>query len=266
MTFGYGGYSSEVLKRFPSSRVFAIDRDPLAVNRGQQLSSQYLEQRLIARLSKFSNLLNVLPTDVNGSVDAILFDLGVSSMQIDDPQRGFSFKKDGPLDMRMSSQTFGGTSAAELVNFAPKHELARIIKEFGEEKMADKIASQIDLERSRRQIVSTFDLARVVEQSVPRAFSQKSVSRVFQALRMAVNEELAELQAGLSLSKHVLRPGGMLICVSFHSLEDRVVKNFMKRSPADFSIATKKPILPSHEELLMNPRSRSAKLRAAIKC
>jgi 16S rRNA (cytosine1402-N4)-methyltransferase len=195
-------------------------------------------------------------------VDGVLFDLGVSSMQLDRPERGFSYRQPGPLDMRMDRE---GESAMDLVNSAPEEELARILFEYGEERRSRRVAAAIVRARSRAPIATTDELARVVAGALgARRGGPHPARRTFQALRIAVNRELEELAATLPRAADLLAPGGRLVTIAYHSLEDRIVKRFLL-GRADLEILTKKPLVPSKAERARNPRSRAAKLRAAAK-
>jgi 16S rRNA (cytosine1402-N4)-methyltransferase len=273
-TFGGGGYTRDILSR-ATCRVVALDRDPEAVARGAALAAEFPDRlRVIeARISQIAAL------DL-GPLDGAVFDFGVSSYQIDDPARGFSFRQDGPLDMRMGDT---GPSAADLVNTLPEEELADLIYEYGEEKASRKIAKAIVTRRVTQPFVATADLAYVIRGQVrPDKSGIDTATRSFQALRIAVNEELADISAALAQAAALLAPGGRLVAVSFHSLEDRLVKHFMAgatgRGPsvsrhdpahllatparADFSLLTKSPVAAGEDEVARNPRARSARLRA----
>lgn len=202
------------------------------------------------------------------SVDGVLFDFGVSSPQLDDPSRGFSFQREGPLDMRMDQTT--GKTAADLINHSPEHELADIIFQYGEERYARRIARAIAQERQRRPVETTGALVSVIARCVPAAYRHGRIhcaTRTFQALRIAVNHELDSLEGSLRDATDVLASGGRICAISFHSLEDRIVKHTFRslsQGPESrLSILTKKPIVPSKMECEANPRSRSAKLRVA---
>ena len=270
-TFGAGGYSRAFLATGAS--VIAFDRDPSVARFAEGLSGL----RLIN--DRFSRMAEHLEA---GSVDAVALDLGVSSMQLDEADRGFSFMRDGPLDMRMGAD---GPSAADLVNDLDEVELARIIYVYGEERDSRRIAKWLVRRRAERPFERTLDLAEAVERSVGGRKGAKThpATRTFQALRIAVNEELAEVEAGLAAAEAVLKPGGRLAVVTFHSLEDRIVKAFLNeragRTPGSsryapptqkaaldsFRLISGKAIAPTEAEMAANPRARSAKLRAAIR-
>lgn len=279
-TFGLGGHTRALLERFTSlERIIGIDRDAevLALAR-QEWNS---DKRVVLVHDKFSQLPRILAGMGIKAVDGILLDLGLSSWQLEEAYRGFSFSRPGPLDMRMDRQNTE-IDAKELVNNLPEDELARIFSEFGEERFARRIAHAIVKYRINSPIATTTELASIVEGAIPakvRATSQiHPATRVFQALRIAVNDELKELEQTLEASIDLLAPDGRLTVISFHSLEDRRVKHAMARAaggcicPPKFPICkcghkptvellTKKPITPTQAECIANPRSRSAKMR-----
>lgn len=283
-TFGAGGYSKALLQA-AHCRVIAFDRDPEVRLLADALARGFPGHFLFLA-SRFSAMLDVLADNGVTEVDAVVLDVGVSSMQIDDGSRGFSFMKDAPLDMRMSKD---GVSAADIVNTSPEDELIRILREYGEEREAKRIARAILAARSLAPITTTKQLADLVREAVrDKGGKIHPATRTFQALRIEVNQELAELEAALRAAEHLLKPGGRLVVVSFHSLEDRIVKQFMatrsgvtasvsRHSPAallaidasgpkpTFKLATKNAITPTQEEVNSNPRARSAKLRCAIR-
>ncbi|MXX10949.1 MAG: 16S rRNA (cytosine(1402)-N(4))-methyltransferase RsmH, partial [Nitrospira sp. SB0667_bin_9] len=214
----------------------------------------------------FQRVKSVMNIADRERADGILFDLGVSSAQLDQPERGLSFQQDGPLDMRMNPTC--GHTAEDLVNALPETQLARIIHEFGEERYSRRIARAIVRIRRQSPLRSTLDLSRVIRESVPRSYRSGRLhpaTRTFQAFRMAVNDELGSLQTGLDEAIDVLAPGSRLCVIAFHSLEDRVVKQTFRRlaheAPDQWTILTKKPVSPSLQERRANPRARSAKLR-----
>ena len=275
-TFGNGGYSEAILQK-ANCKVIALDRDNTVIPRANELKKQY-GARFEFRLGEFGNFDNLVSEDIDG----VVFDIGVSSMQLDEAKRGFSFAKEAPLDMRMSNT---GTSAADLVNNLSETELADILFNYGEEKKSRQIAKKIVEARAQKPIETTTELANIIYQVIKRSFNQAidPATRSFQALRIAVNDELAELQRGLMKSALRLKSGGRLVVVDFHSLEDRIVKTFFKNNTdkavhiskyclsgttstgnAMFGFASK-AIVPQAQELELNNRSRSAKLRYAIK-
>jgi 16S rRNA (cytosine1402-N4)-methyltransferase len=274
-TFGAGGFAREILA-VPGARVVAIDRDRTAIERGAGLVAQ-AQGRLQLSEDRFSNLDEVAGGSGIAAIDGIVFDVGVSSMQLDEAARGFSFRLDGPLDMRMGQN---GPSAADVVAHASERDLAAIIAILGEERHARAIARAIVKARAERAFASTRDLAELVARVVPaRGAVIHPATRTFQALRIFVNDELAELARGLAAAERVLKPGGRLVVIAFHSLEDRIVKTFLaerSRAPAfsrhrplaespapSFQPLTRRPQMPDESELAANPRARSAKLRAA---
>lgn len=272
-TFGGGGYTRAILQT-PDTRVIGIDRDRNAITAGTSLVDA-AQGRLDLVEDRFSNLDEILGE--GNLADGIVFDLGVSSMQLDEAARGFSFRLDGPLDMRMGCD---GPTAADIVARASERDLAAIIARLGEEKRARAVARAIVTARSKRPIDSTRALADIVESVVhAREGAIHPATRSFQALRIFVNEELAELALGLAAAERALKPSGRLVVVAFHSLEDRIVKTFLaarSRTPAGsrhrpelaappptFRVLTPRPQTPEPSERADNPRARSAKLRAA---
>jgi 16S rRNA (cytosine1402-N4)-methyltransferase len=276
-TFGAGGYTRAILEA-GNCQVIGIDRDQRAIALGADLVHR-AGGRLVLVEDRFSNLQAVTHSCGHEAVDGVVFDLGVSSMQLDEPGRGFSFRLDGPLDMRMGGD---GPSAAEVLAAASERQLAAIIATLGEERHARAVARAIVAARRDAPIATTRALAEIVERVVhARPGMIHPATRTFQALRIFVNEELGELAAALSAAEQVLVPDGRLVVVAFHSLEDRIVKSFLaersRRSsgsrhlpetvaaPATFHVLTKRPIAPEDAEIAANPRSRSAKLRAAAR-
>jgi 16S rRNA (cytosine1402-N4)-methyltransferase len=275
-TFGGGGYSRALLSA-AHCHVVAIDRDPEAVRRGIVLAQDYGGRLLIVE-GRFGEMVRLLPPVVDGPIAGIALDLGLSSLQLDAPARGFSFRVDGPLDMRMSG---AGRHAGDLVASLSEAELFALIAGFGEERFARRIARAIVSARHRAPIRRTQELAAVVRGAVPRPEpGLDPATRTFQALRIAVNDELGELDRGLAAAEQLLMPGGRLAVVSFHSLEDRRVKNFLRaRSaaaprgsrhepapeapPPSFKLLHRRVLKPSAAEIARNPRARSARLRAA---
>ena len=274
-TFGAGGHTRAILNA-GNTRVIGIDRDRNAVADGFALVEQ-AGGRLTLVEDHFSNLEHVARGLSHDAVDGILLDLGVSSMQLDEPERGFSFRNDGPLDMRMGGE---GPSAADLVNAAPERDLSFIITTLGEERFARPIARAIVKARAEQPITTTGALADIIGKVLhQRPGEIHPATRTFQALRMFVNDELRELTEALAAAERMLKPGGRLVVISFHSLEDRIVKTFLSergrvsapsrhqpeamKVPPSFSILTRKPVIADDDEVGRNPRSRSAKLRAA---
>lgn len=269
-TFGGGGYTRAILEAAPC-RVVAIDRDSDAVPRAIPFKEKWGE-RFDFLHGTFSGLPALLSTLALTQVNGIVFDLGVSSFQLDQEERGFSFSKAGPLDMRMSGEE--GESAFELLKRASAEELADILYYYGEERKARPIARALVAYREKQPLETTTQLAALVEKIIPRRPgnphkpSIHPATRTFQALRIFVNNELKEIHDALESCRSLLAPQGRLVVVSFHSLEDRIIKQFLKTSPlsSDFwEILTPKPVTPSLQETSNNPRARSAKLRAARK-
>lgn len=280
-TFGAGGYTRALLERDPALQVLAIDRDPTAIAAGQALVDAFA-RRLRLVPGRFGDLDGLLAEAGEAQADHVVLDIGVSSMQLDAPERGFSFRNDGPLDMRMGKD---GPSAADLVNEAEETVLADIIYHYGEERRSRAVARAIHEARRRGRIETTAQLAELVA-GVVRVEPGSHIhpaTRTFQGLRIAVNDELGELVRALHAAERVLRPGGRLAVVTFHSLEDRIVKQFfaarsgrssqgsrhLPGAPVEavrsFNLVTKGPVLPGEGETARNPRARSAKLRAAAR-
>jgi 16S rRNA (cytosine1402-N4)-methyltransferase len=270
-TFGAGGYTRRLLDA-GAERVIAVDRDPLAFELAQDWIGDYGD-RIVPVAGTFSKL-----DEYAQNLDGVVLDLGVSSMQLDLAERGFSFMRDGPLDMRMSQSGF---SAADLVNMKDEAEIADIIYLYGEERASRRIAKAIV---AARPVTTTAQLARIVESCLPRPKPNQShpATRTFQALRIAVNDEYGELATGMEAAERALAPGGQLAVVTFHSVEDRMAKRFIQTRSATtpnanryapvldtvvpaFTQKTRKAIVADKDEVAMNPRSRSAKLRVAIR-
>ena len=275
-TAGAGGHAEALLRAHPGVRLLAIDRDARALEICRGRLAEYGD-RVLLHLGNFSGLEEALDACGERTADGILADLGVSSMQLDEPSRGFSFRRDGPLDMRMGDH---GVTAADIVARATAEELMRIFREYGEERMAQRIARKIVEERSRIPILTTRQLAALVAGVVGRRGDIDPATRVFQALRIEVNQELAALSRFLKTAVDRLRREGRVAVISYHSLEDRRVKETFRREAAGclcppglpvcicggrrvLRILTRKPIRPSAEEVAANPRARSARLRAA---
>ena len=277
-TFGGGGYARAILDAAPCT-LWAIDRDADAIARGAALAARY-PGRLHLIEGRFGDMLGLLAGRGVGALDGIVLDLGVSSHQIDEPARGFSFRADGPLDMRMGAS---GPTAADLVNALPEAELADTLFQLGEERLSRRIARAIARARAEAPITTTQRLAQVIRAVVPPERSGlHPATRSFQALRIRVNDELGEIERALAAAASLLAPGGRLVVVSFHSLEDRLVKQFMqgaagqaagpsRHDPAGLAAPRRAPLFrllargarrPSGAELAANPRARSARLRA----
>lgn len=292
-TLGGGGHAVEILKRIsPNGRLLGIDLDPRAIEdaklkvENEKLALSEVEglkvDRLIAVQENFKNLKEIVLQNNFKNISGILIDLGFSSMQITDPKKGFSFQIDAPLDMRYGEE---GETAAAIINNRPEDELEKILKEYGEERFAKQITKKICEVRMVRSIRTTFELVDVISEAVPKRFQHGRIhfaTKTFQALRIMVNDELNNLRLVLPQAVEMLIPGGRMAVISFHSLEDRIVKQFFKRESTDclcpkefpvcrcghkanIKIITLKPIIPTEEETKINSRSRSAKLRVAEK-
>src|SRR5581483_2522831 len=252
MTLGAGGHA-EALLESGVGRLIGVDRDPEALERASARLARF-GPRFVGIRARFSEM------PVESRADGFLYDLGVSSMQLERPERGFSFRQPGPLDMRMDPEA---ESAADLVNSASEDELARILFEYGEERRSRRVAAAIVRARARRRIETTDELARVVAGAVGgRRGGPHPARRTFQALRIAVNRELEELTASLPRAVGLLAPGGRVVVIAYHSLEDRIVKRCFSSDERLVEL-THKPLRPAAEEVARNPRARSARLRAA---
>jgi len=275
-TFGAGGYTRAVLAC--GARVIALDRDPTVQPHADAVAAEFPDRFRLVR-TPFSGLAEAVEGE---ALDGVVFDIGVSSMQLDQAERGFSFMRDGPLDMRMSGE---GLSAADIVNTWDHGPMAHIFKLYGDERQSGRVATAILRRRAEQPFERTLDLAAVVEKALGgrRGAAIHPATRVFQALRIAVNDELGELRAGLEAAEATLRPGGRLVVVTFHSLEDRIVKAFLTERTgnapggsrhAPVAVETRKPsftlsfkgaVEAGEAELAANPRARSARLRAAVR-
>ncbi|MGY8811970.1 MAG: 16S rRNA (cytosine(1402)-N(4))-methyltransferase RsmH [Pseudomonadales bacterium] len=279
-TFGRGGHSRALLSGLaPGGRLIAFDKDPEAIRTGNELAA--IDGRFVVVQRSFADMAQELKDrDLHGKVDGILLDLGVSSPQLDDPERGFSFMNDGPLDMRMNPGM--GQSAADWINSAAEADIATVLKEYGEERFSKRMARAVVTRRAQQPFTRTADLAEVIKEANPAWEKGKNPStRAFQGIRIFINRELEDLADGLRAAVESLAPGGRLVVISFHSLEDRMVKQFMRREakgaplPRDLPIRdidipvsvnlVGKAIKPSAAEVAANPRSRSAMLRIAEK-
>jgi 16S rRNA (cytosine1402-N4)-methyltransferase len=281
-TFGAGGYTSAILYAAPGARVLAIDRDAVAVSAGQSLVSE-AKGRLTLVEGTFGALDRIATDTGFVPADGIVLDIGVSSMQLEDPERGFSFQSDGPLDMRMAKD---GPTAADIVNTQDDSDLADIFFHLGDERRSRAVARAIVARRSKKPFTRTAELAELAERVLGRQkiAGRHAATRIFQALRIYVNDELGQLVQGLAAAERVLKPGGRLAVVTFHSLEDGIVKRFLRRradserqgsrhlppgqSPKfapSFRIAGQRPVTAGEAELAANPRARSAKLRLAVR-
>ena len=254
-TFGNGGYSKKILSS-SNCKVIAIDRDPSVSSKAKEFEEKYKDRFKFIE-SRFSQIKKVMEELEREKVNCFLFDIGVSSMQLDNANRGFSFMKDGPLDMRMSNT---GKTAGELINTIDQNELADILFHYGDERNSRRIARSIINYRNKKEIKSTLELADIIKKN-NKNFKSKinPATKTFQALRMFINNELEELHSGLNQALNLLSIAGKICVVTFHSLEDRMVKNFSKALGS--SVKVEKVIKPSDDEVRLNPRSRSAKLR-----
>ncbi len=280
-TFGAGGYTRAILA-LPDVNVVAIDRDPTAIEAGQAVVREF-DQRLTLLPGQFGDLDELARAAGHQSVDGVVLDIGVSSMQLDQAERGFSFQNDGPLDMRMSRE---GPSAADVVNTMDEEDLANVLYELGEERKSRSVARAIVKRREEQPFSRTRELADVVGRAVGgrKDDGRNPATRTFQALRIYVNDELGELTRALDAAERILKPGGRLVVVTFHSLEDRIVKRFFaersgknegtsrhlpqtnRDAPAEsFRILNLRPLTPEKGELDLNPRARSARLRSGVR-
>jgi 16S rRNA (cytosine1402-N4)-methyltransferase len=270
-TVGSGGHARRILEQsFPTGRVIGLDCDAAAIARAKQNLASFGE-RFLPIQKNFRDLKEVLHSLSIPAVDGILADLGVSSEQLDDPERGISFRWEAPLDMRLDPE--GPLTAQELIRRLSAEEMEKILRELGEERWAGRIAKAIARQRRVRPLKTTGDLVKVIQGAIPSYRTRiHPATRTFQALRLAVNEELSSLETFLRECPGLLKPGGRLGVISFHSLEDRIVKEHFRRwgkrgkgETPPFRILTPKPVTPSSEEIRFNPRARSAKLRAIEK-
>lgn len=266
-TIGEGGHALAILERTsPNGKLLGIDWSPeIIVN--CKLKIKNFKKRTTLVCDNFANLKEVVKRERFLAVSGILLDLGMSSWHLTEAGRGFSFLKNEPLDMRYSSQN--PLTAEKIVNYWSKSEIEKNLREYGEERFAKKIAEKIIETRKSKPIKTTFQLVEIIKKAVPSRYLHQKIhfaTRTFQALRITVNDELNNLEKALPQTLEILKLGGRLVVISFHSLEDKIVKNFYRsRSPIYLEILTKKPVRPQKEEIKINPRSRSAKLRAAMK-
>lgn len=280
-TFGEGGHTKEILKNLNSKgKLYCIDQDPEAIKKGKNLK----DPRIHLFLEKFSNIKKCLQINKeNNLIDGILLDLGMSSLQLDNPKRGFSFNKDGPLDMRMNQNQ--GISVKRWIQKTNQKNIENVIKKFGEEKYSRRIAKAIYIQNKKKEIKTTLELSKIIKNNIPKKnFFKNPATRTFQALRIYINQELLELKKILNISLDILKTGGRLVVISFHSLEDRIIKNFIKKNsqitnlPKGLPITEEKikkiipkklkiiyRIKPTSKEIINNPRSRSAILRVSEK-
>ncbi len=255
-TFGRGGHSREILNRLgPEGRLLAFDKDPDAVN----WAKKYIDDsRFSLHHGSFAELSNVVVAADKPAIDGLLLDLGVSSPQLDEADRGFSFLRDGPLDMRMDPSR--GVSAADWINSEDHGPMAFVFKKYGEEKFSGKIASAIIREREKKRIMTTLELANIIENAVPKKDKNKHpATRVFQAIRIFINNELSDVESVLSQSVDLLNKGGRLVVISFHSLEDRIVKHFIREKSKGKPIPKGVPVLGDAELGPLKPESRAIK-------
>ncbi|PIV64965.1 MAG: 16S rRNA (cytosine(1402)-N(4))-methyltransferase [Candidatus Nealsonbacteria bacterium CG01_land_8_20_14_3_00_12] len=269
-TIGNAGHTLTILERnIPAGKVLGIDADPEIIkNTKYSIQNTVYKNRVILVCDNFANLKEIVKQEKFKSVQGILFDLGMSSWHLEESGRGFSFLKNESLDMRYNPRN--PLTAARIVNYYSSQEIEKILKDYGEERFAKKIAQKIIEIRKIKPIETTSQLAEIVKSATPHWYHRKKIhpaTRTFQAIRIAVNDELNNLERALPQTLEILKPGGRLVVISFHSLEDRIIKNFLKEKAKEniLKILTKKPIKPSLGEIKINPRSRSAKLRAAQK-
>jgi 16S rRNA (cytosine1402-N4)-methyltransferase len=265
-TVGEGGHSEEILlKNGPQGKVLGIDADPHQIEKSHWLQASF-QDRVVLVNDTYINLKEIVERKNFGPVNGILLDLGMSSAQLEGMEKGFSFQTNQNLDMRYNDLV-GSLTAERIVNEWPESEIEKILREYGEEKFSKKIAKKIVEERKQGRIKTTFQLVEIVKEATPSIYWRQKIhyaTRTFQALRIAVNDELENVKKILPRALELLAPGGRLVVISFHSLEDRIVKDFFKKEK-NIKILTKKPITAGSDELKTNPRARSAKLRAVIK-
>ena len=275
-TFGWGGHTIEILKRnAPRGQVLAIELDPELLKCLRQEFKYLLGKRLILVHGNFADFKKIVAKYQFRPVNGVLLDLGMSSWHIEKSGRGFTFQKDEPLLMRydwetQNSELRTSLTAREIVNLWPEKEIAKILQEYGQEKFAKRIAKEIIKTRDKKPIETTFQLVEIIKRATPSRYHHQRIhfaTRTFQALRIAVNDELENFKKVLGQALEVLEKKGRLVVISFHSLEDRILKNFFKKEKFknNIKILTKKPVIPSKSEIILNPRSRAAKLRACKK-
>ena len=264
-TVGAGGHTEEIVKMIaPYGKLLGIDLSKTAIDKLNKKLSKSGSQVILAR-GNFSNIKKIAYDHTMDNIDGILADLGFSSDELVDPTLGLSFKLNAPLDMRLGGE---GETAASIVNSYSADDLTKIIREYSEERFASQIAKAIVIARRKERILTTTALVEVIAGAVPKSYERGRIhpaTRTFQALRIAVNNELENLESFLEQSLDVLNSGGRIVIISFHSLEDRIVKRFFRKHLDKFEILTKRPIQAGEEEIAKNPRARSAKLRAAKK-
>jgi 16S rRNA (cytosine1402-N4)-methyltransferase len=260
-TLGYGGHTKAILEKTePDGKVLGIDQD------SEMIKNLRTVKRVISICDNFSNLKEIVKEQKFNKVSGILFDLGFSSWHLEGSGRGFTFLKNEPLDMRYNIKN--PLTAEKIVNYWASWEIEKILREYGEERFSDKIAENIIKFRKVKSIEKTFQLVEIIRKATPSWYQRQKINfatRTFQALRIAVNDELNSFIKALPQALEILKKDGRLVIISFHSLEDRIAKNFIRDNKNLLKVATKKPIIPIQEEIKNNPRSRSAKLRAAIK-
>lgn len=269
-TVGTAGHSREILERIlPGGRLIGIDRDEESLSIARSRLTQYAGSFTLAH-GNFADIESILKSLEVKKIDGVLFDLGVSSFQLDDPKRGFSFQEEGPLDMRLDRSSY--ISAYDLLNNLNEDEISTLLWNFGEERWHNRIAHQLVQERQRQPIATTLQLAGIVTRAIPYRYRHKyyrihPATRTFQAVRIAVNRELEILEGALKEAIILLNKGGRICIISFHSLEDRLAKWSLRKAAAEgiVKILTPKPLVPQQAELTLNPSSRSAKLRSAQK-
>ena len=265
-TIGQGGHALAILEKTgPKGKVLGIDQDSAFLSQLRQTIQKEYKNRLLLAEGNFAHITTIAQQEKFRPVHGILFDLGFSSLHIEESKRGFSFQKQEPLDMRYSLSN--PVTAEKIVNYWSKTDIERILKEYGEEQFSKEISQAIAEQRSQTPIVKTTQLVNIIQDATPKWYHRKRVhpaTKTFQALRIAVNNELENIKEALPQAVELLEPNGKIAVISFHSLEDRIVKNFFKTHPY-LSMITKKPITPSSLEQKANPRSRSAKLRIASK-
>jgi 16S rRNA (cytosine1402-N4)-methyltransferase len=262
------GHTLAILnKTKPNGKILGIEWDPEIIAKSRlHIKNNRLENRIILVNDSYINLKKIVEKYKFGPVNGILFDLGMSSFHLENSNKGFSFLKDESLDMRYNPTN--ELSATQIVNTWQESEIERILREYGEEKFAKKISKEIVKERGVKLIKTTFELVEIIKRAIPLKFRHKKIyfaTQTFQALRIAVNDELNNLNKVLPQAIEILAPKGRIAIISFHSLEDRIVKNFFRQEKEKLVILTKKPIIPTQAEIRINPRSRSSKLRAALK-
>src|SRR3989338_1166792 len=265
-TVGQGGHAMVILEKTgPRGKVLGIDQDSAFLSQLQKTLQKQYKSRLILAEGNFAHITTIAQQEKFKPVHGILFDLGFSSLHIEESRRGFSFQKQEPLDMRYSLNN--PITAEKIVNYWSKTDIERILKEYGEEQFSKEIAQAIAEQRTRTPIVKTTQLIKIIQDATPGWYHRKRIhaaTKTFQALRIAVNNELENIKEALPQAVELVEPNGRIAVISFHSLEDRIVKNFFKTHPS-LSMITKKPIVALSQEQKTNPRSRSAKLRVALK-